>query len=216
MKKTFLALLALSIAVISCKKKDSTPEEAAKYMDLTAGTTSKYQITNNLTASVTTNIVTSTNRDSTIGSKVYHIFTNSNGAANEYYNITGNDYYTFRSLGAALANLAVESIYLKDNATVGASWSQVVPVPVTGLGTVPVTLTNTIAEKGINRTVNSVAYTDVIHITTTITVTGLPPGSITSDLQSYYARKAGLIETKNKVSIPLLTVNVDQNTILIQ
>jgi hypothetical protein len=216
MKKTFLALLALSIAVISCKKKDSTPEEAAKYMDLTAGTTSKYQITNNLTASVTTNIVTSTNRDSTIGSKVYHIFTNSNGTANEYYNITGNDYYTFRSLGAALANLAVESIYLKDNAAVGASWSQVVPVPVTGLGTVPVTLTNTIAEKGINRTVNSVAYTDVIHITTTITVTGLPPGSITSDLQSYYARKAGLIETKNKVSIPLLTVNVDQNTILIQ
>ncbi|GAB2823299.1 hypothetical protein [Ferruginibacter profundus] len=216
MKKTFLAFLALAIAGISCKKSDSTPAEAEKYMDLTAGTTSKYQLTNNLTASVTINTVTSTNRDSTIGSKVYHVFTNSNGTPNEYYNITGNDYYTFRSLGAALGNLTVESIYLKDNAAVGASWSLPVNVPVPGLGTVPVTLTNTIAEKGTGRTVNGVAYTGVIHITTTIAVTGLPPGSVTSDIQSYYAPKAGLIESKYKVSVPLLTVNVDQNTILIQ
>lgn len=187
-------------------------------MDFTAGGASKYQSTNNLTAAVTTYTVTSTNRDTTINSKTYHIFTNSSGTPNEYYNITGNDYYTFRSLGAALANLTVESIYLKDNAAVGTSWSQVINLPVSGVpgGTVPATITNTIAEKGINRTVNSIAYTDVIHVTTTIAVQGLPAGSLTTDIQSYYARKAGLIESKNKLNAPLLTVNVDQSTTLLQ
>jgi hypothetical protein len=186
------------------------------YIDVTAGITKKYQTTNNLTAAVTTNTQTSTSRDSSINGKTYHVFTNSNGTANEYYNITGNDYYTFRSLGAALANLTVESIYLKDNAAVGTSWSQLVNVPVTGIPTgASVTLTNTITEKGISRTVSGIAYTNVIHITTTIAVAGLPASSITTDIQSYYAAKAGLIEGKNKLIIPLLTTNVDQVTILV-
>ncbi len=186
-------------------------------MDFTAGAASKYQATNNLTAAVTTYTVTSTSRDSAINGKSYHVFTNSAGSPNEYYNITGDDYYTFRSLGAALANLTVESIYLKSNAAVGASWSQVVNVPVQGLpGTVPATITNTIAETGAGRTVNSIAYTNVIRVTTTLSVQGLPAGSITTDIQSYYAPKVGLIESKNKISAPILTVNVDQNTILLQ
>lgn len=214
MKKTFLALLALLIAGISCKKSSSTTPDAPKYMDFTSGSTWKYKTTNNLTAAVILNTRTSTNRDSTINSKSYHVFTNSDGTPNEYYNITGNDYYTFRSLGVALGNLTVESIYLKDNAAVGASWSQVVSVPVTGLGTVPVTLTNTIMEKDVSRTVSGVAYTGVIHTTTTIAVPGLPAGSITTDIQSYYAPKSGLIESKYKVSAPALTVNIDQNTVL--
>ena len=218
MKKTFKGLFALLLIAISCKKSDSTPVEGVKYMDFTAGTSSKYQSTNNLTAAVTTYTVTSTSRDTSINSKSYHVFTNSSGTPNEYYNITGNDYYTFRSLGAAFANLTVESIYLKDNAAVGASWSQVINLPVTGVpgGTVPATITNTIAEKGVSRTVNNIAYADVIHVTTTISVQGLPAGTITTDIQSYYARKAGLIENKNKLNAPLLTVNVDQSTVLLQ
>jgi len=217
MKKTYLGLLALLITGISCKKSSSTPDDAPKYMDFTAGAASKYQTTNNLTAGTTTYTVTSTNRDSTINGKVYHVFTNSGSMPNEYYNITGSDYYTFRSLGAALANLTVESIYLKDNAAVGASWNQVINLPLSGVpGTVPATITNTIAEKGISRTVNSIAYTDVIHVTTTIAVQGLPAGSLATDIQSYYARKSGLIESKNKLNAPILTLNVDQNTILLQ
>lgn len=217
MKKTFWAILALLLTGISCKKSHSDPIDTPKYMDFTAGTSSKYQVINNLTAAVTTYTVTSTNRDSTINGKAYHVFTNSTGSPNEYYNITGNDYYTFRSLGAALANLTVENIYLKDNAAAGASWSQVVNLPLSGVpGTVPATITNTIAEKGISRTVNSIVYTNVIHVTTTISVQGLPAGSLNTDIQSYYAPKSGLIESKNKLNAPILTINVDQNTILLQ
>ena len=91
MKKTFKGLFALLLIAISCKKSDSTPVEGVKYMDFTAGTSSKYQSTNNLTAAVTTYTVTSTNRDSTINGKAYHVFTNSSGTPNEYYNITGSD-----------------------------------------------------------------------------------------------------------------------------
>ena len=183
-------------------------------MSVSAGSTWTYETTNNLTAITTTNLVTSTTRDSTINSKVYHVFTNSNGAANDYYNITANDYFTFKNL-AALGNTAVESIYLKDNAAVGINWSQTVNITFPGLpSVVPVTFTNTITEKNINRTVNSTAYTDVIHITTSIAVTGLPPGSLTTDIQLYYAGKVGLIESKYKINLPLASINVDQNTLL--
>ncbi len=215
MKKTYLAILILFTAAISCKKSKSTNDDPLKFMSFSTGSIWNYQTINNLTGVPTNNTVTSTTRDSAINSKNYHVFTNSNGAANDYYNLTGNDYYTFRNLGVAGGGTTVENIYLKDNALVGANWSQTVNVPVSGLPTpVPVTFTNTITEKGITRTVNSIAYSDVIHVTTTILISGLPPGSLTTDIQSYYARKYGLIENKNKISLPLLTINVDQITIL--
>ncbi len=216
MKKTFLAVLVLISIAISCKK-TTTPvvADSQKYMSFTAGSTWTYETQNNIAATTTTNIVTSTNRDSTIEAKIYHVFTNSNGAPNDYYNITQNDYWTFKNLSASQGISPVATIYLKDNAAVNISWSQVVNVPVSGFpAPVPVTFTNTIAEKGITRTVNGKAYTDVIRTTTTIAVQGLPPGSITTDIQSYYAAKYGLIESKYKINIPLLTVNTDQNTVL--
>lgn len=217
MKKTFWAIFALSIAGISCKKSSSAPETSLQYIDFSPGTARKYQSTNNLTATTTVYTLTSTNRDSTINSKVYHVFTNSSGTPNEYYNITGSDYYTFRNLGAASGNLTVESIYLKVNAAVGISWNQVINITVPGLpGTVPATLTNTIAETGISRTVNSINYSNVIRVTTTISVQGVPASAITTDIQSYYAPVTGLIESKNKISAPALTVNVDQSTLLLQ
>lgn len=157
MKKTCYAILTLVIIGISCKKTDTTAVVTQNYMNLTAGNTWTYEITNNITTATTTNVVTSTTRDSTILNKVYHVFTNSNGTANDYYNIIGNDYYTFRNLGASLGNTTIESIYLKDNVAVGINWSQTINLALfPGVPTtIPVTFTNTITEKGISRTVNS-------------------------------------------------------------
>lgn len=220
MKKTFYAILVLAIVGISCKKTDSSPVIVQNYMSLTAGNTWTYEITNNITSATSTNIVSSTNRDSTISGRVYHVFTNSNGAVNDYYNITpiavGNDYYTFRNLSAALPNTTIETVYLKDNAALGASWSITLNVALfSGVPTtVPVTITNTIAEKGITRTVNGKVYTDVIHITTTMASTALPLGAIVTDIQSYYAPKYGLIESKNKIVVTTLLINTDQTTVL--
>jgi hypothetical protein len=215
MKKTFLGILALLALVVSCKKSDSTPDTTPlqPYMSLTAGSTWDYQITNNLTAAVTTNKVTSLNSDSSIGSKKYHVFTNSNGTGNSYYNITGNEHWTFASLGAG--SNGVENIYLKSNEQVGASWSTLVNVPIGGGTNLPVTFTNTIIAKGSSKTVNAVAYTDVIQIKTTAVIQGIPANPLdVIDIQSYYAPKVGLIESKYKIILTTGGINIDQNTIL--
>jgi hypothetical protein len=215
MKVSFLAILALCFVVLSCKKSNPATEPPQIYMSYSVGSFWIYETQNNLTSTTTSNTVTSSSRDSVINSKTYHVFTNSNGAANDYYNITGNDYYTFKNLTATAGINPIELIYLKDNALVGANWSHTINFPLSGVPTtVPVVFTNTITEKGISKAVNGITYTNVIHITTTIAVTGLPAGSITTDIQSYYAGKYGLIESKNKISIPSLTINIDQNTLL--
>jgi hypothetical protein len=214
MKKTFVGIFTLLTLIISCKKSDSgtdVPTPAASYMSLTPGSTWDYQITNNLTSAITLNKVISTSRDSGIGRKQYHVFTNSNGSGNSYYNITANEYWTFAGLGVTTSG--VENNYLNSGVAAGTSWSQTVTLPVNGTP-VQVTLTNTVTAKAISKTVNAVAYTDVIHITTAIAVAGIPANLLITDIQSFYAPKVGLIESKNKINFSTGGVNIDQNTIL--
>jgi len=222
MKKILLAFLAISIAIISCKKDKSTPTSATtdNYMPVTANSTWQYKTVNNLMVNNDSLMytVTSTNRDSSINSKIYHVLTTTNGP-NQYRNITGNDYYTFQALPQALGGSAVETIYLKDNVAANGSWNQLYNITASGLP-VTINLTNTIAEKGIGRTVNGIAYTDVIHVTTTLSVSllgsPLPGGAVITDIQSYYAKKVGMIESKNKISINFsgITNDIDQLTTL--
>src|SRR5882672_5393521 len=108
MRKTYFSLLALILAIFSCKKSsDTTAVIAEKYMSMTSGSTWQLRLVDNSTATTTNYTVTSTNRDSTISGKAYHVFTNSNTGSNEYYFISGSDYYTFRTLGLNLANTQV-------------------------------------------------------------------------------------------------------------
>ncbi len=215
MKKSLIPIFAFLALTISCKKKSNPVVVASAYMSMTVNSTWNYEQINNISAVTSLFTLTSTNRDSTIGGKAYHVYTNSSGSANEYYNITGNDYYTFRFLGVNAGGATVENIYLKDNASVGASWSQNVPVTFSGVP-LTITITNSIAEKGISKTVKGITYADVIHVTTTMAVAGLPPGALTTDIQSYYARKYGVIENKYKVQLNYSGVvqNTDQLTSL--
>ena len=221
MKKIIIALTVISTAFFSCKK-DPTPTppvaDTTPYMSYTPNSTWNYTVTNNVTGIPLDYTITSTDRDSTINSKAYHVYTNSAGSANEYYNLTGNDYYTFRNLPASLGGTPVENIYLKDNLAIGASWDQSYSINASG---VPLTvkIINTITEKG-SLTVNSIAYTDVIHVTTTLQVSAygiaLPASAVTTDIQSYYARKFGLVQSKNKIVVNYQGINqtVDEQTIL--
>ena len=218
MKKVIFTLLAVSMFGISCKKSDPpAPVTPDKYMSLTAGSTWNYELINNLLVTTTPFILTSTTKDSTSNGRLYHVFTNSSGSANEYYNITGNDYYNFRNLPASLGGTSLENIYLKDNAAVGTSWVQSAPVTVSGFALV-ITLTNSITEKGISKIVKGVTYNDVIHVTTTmaVTVSGipLPAGALTTNIHYYYARKFGLIQSINKINLNYsgITDNTDQQT----
>ena len=222
MKNLILSFLTLSIVVSSCQQDDPpVPVTADKYMSLTTGSTWNYELINNVAATTTPYTITATSKDSTINTKTYRVFTNSSGSSNEYFNITGNDYYTLRSLPASFGGTSVENIYLKDNAAVGASWIQSYPLAIPGGGTLNVTVTNTITEKGISKTVKGTTYTGVIHVTTTLTGTvggvPLPAGALTTDIHSYYAAKVGLIQFFNKININFagFVENTDQQTNLI-
>ena len=205
MKKITLVLFAISLAVIACKKENSSPtQDPIKYMSFTANSTWNYEVINNLNSTTSNYTLTSTSRDSTVNGKAYHVFTNSSGSANEYYYLTGNDYFRFQNLPAPLSGNPIENIYLKDNAAVNESWNQIYSVTASGIPLI-ITTINTITEKGISKTVNSIVYTDVIHITSTLTAsvfgTPLPDSAITTDVQVYYSKKYGMIQSKNKINI---------------
>ena len=219
MKRVYFAFLALIIVGSACTKSDSTNTTVVldKYMSLSSGSTWNYRLVNNLTLVTTNYVLASTSRDSTINGKAYHVFTNSNTGINEYYYTTGNDYYAFRTLGA-LSNVQVEDNYLKDNAAVGTSWSQSFNITVPGLPiAVPVTITYTIVDKGNSRTVNGIVYTDVIHSSGVITSSFVPSSALVTDIQNYFARKYGFVETSNKLNLNYMgiTQNVDNKTTLV-
>jgi hypothetical protein len=212
MKMRIFSLFSLSLVLFACKKSDPDPIPAAPvpYMSTSANSTWQYeQITNPGPTSTTINYtVTSTNRDSSINGRPYHVYTNSNGNTSDYYNITGSDYYQFRSLPANLGGAKIEALYLKDNLALNASWTQNVTITISGVN-VALIFTNTVTEKGGAKTVNGINYTDVITVTTVITpnTPGIPASAITSDIKSYYARKVGLIQNDNKVVVNFMGFN---------
>nr|MBA4141266.1 hypothetical protein [Segetibacter sp.] len=129
-----------------CGTKD-TPTPATDYSPLTANSTWTYQ-----TASSGTYTLTSTNRDTTINGKTFHVFTNSNGG-NNYMGKSGNDYYRFGILPGIAPN-GFDETYLKDNLGVNGTWTVTQNVTVPGFPVaVQVNLAYTIAEKGVQRVV---------------------------------------------------------------
>lgn len=219
MKKIIFPLLVVLSTMIACKKNAASPSTSTdKYMSLTANSTWSYEVKDNVAADSINYSITSTTVDSTINGKAYHVFTNSAGV-NQYYNITGNDYYTFQKLPVTFGTTAVENIYLKDNIAAAGSWNQPYTITVSGLP-LTVNLLNTITEKDISKTVNGIVYNNVIHVTTTLTVslfgTPLPAGAITTNIEAYYAPKVGMIQSRNKINIDFSgnTDNIDQETYL--
>jgi hypothetical protein len=214
-----IAPFLLLLAAFSCKKSDPGNNTPDPFMSFTPGLTWQYRVTDNGTGNSTNYTLTSTSRDTLVGSRTYRVFTNSNGNTSEYYNQSGNEYYTFRGLGGGVAGgTQLELLYLKGDAAVGTTWSQSfnltvpnVPLPI------PITINYSIAEKGATRVVNNVTYNNVTRVNSNITSTLIPATGLTSDIQNYIAPKYGNIESINKININFsgITQNVDTKTVLI-
>jgi hypothetical protein len=217
-KNYFLALILVPLGFLSCKKSssDSTPDQ---FMSFTAGSSWNYQQTTNPSSATPTNsnyTLTCSSNDTLINTKTYKKFTSTNGQT-EYYNLTGNDYYTFYQLPAFLGGSRVENIYLKSNAPVGNTWTQNYPVTVSGFN-LTLNLTNKIDSLGINRTVNGVTYTNVTLVKTDFTISGIPSFisyTLNTDIYYYYAPKVGQIENSQKITFTttapgVAPVNFDQ------
>lgn len=209
MKKGFLAIFGLFSLLMGCKKSGGDDSGGtttlSAYMSVTANSSWQYeQIANPSGGSPTTTnyTVTSTNRDSTISGKQYHVYTNSSTGGSEYYNITGSDYYQYRDLPAAVGVGKIEALYLKDNVAINGTWNQNITVTVSSVP-ITLTLTYTVIEKNTTKIVNGITYNEVIGVKTVITpaTPGIPASAITGDIKSYYARKVGLIQNDTYITV---------------
>ena len=216
--KTAISFLAIIIIFSACKKNDSgsvgnPPGDV--YVNTNAGSSWNYQQTDSSGASPTTSnyTVTSSPNDTTINTRKYHIYNYSYGGS-EYLSNSGSDYYQFDSIPVA-GGSNIERLYLKDNISVGDNWNQNFNLTIPDFP-LPVSLvvTNKIVEKGISRTVNGTTYSDVIHVSTSLSSSLIPSSSFTSGIDSYYAPKFGLIENTSQIHLDYsgLTENVNTKT----
>lgn len=211
-------LLIFSFAVLlfaSCEKNDddnTPPAETTTYINTNAGSSWTYHETNSsgITPVNTDYTLVSSPNDTSINGKTYHVFNYSYGGS-QYLTVSGHEYFQFDSIPGGL-NQVFDRLYLKDNVAAGTSWKQDLSVTIPGVPLpVPVTITNTISEKGISRDVNGTSYSNVIHVNTTITSSLIPAGSLTSAIDSYYAEKYGLIENSSVVSLDFFGITKSVN-----
>ena len=205
MKIKYLMGILYFVALAACKKteKNNTLSRGDKYLTTSAGSTWSYhQIDSSGASPVNSDYaITSSSQDTSINGKSYHIYNNSTGG-NQYLALIENNYYQFDSLPAGFGVGVFERLYLKDSAYVGTSWNQTQNVSVTGIPfPVPVTISYNITERDISRIVNSVNYSNVIHVSATISSSLIPAASLVTSLNSYYAPKYGLIESNTKINL---------------
>ena len=216
MKSNIFFFFTVAILFTACSKKtdsSTTPPVQDNYLNTTSGSTWTYHENNTSGPTPVSSdyILTSTSKDSTINTRSYHVYTFSYGGS-QYLNISGHDYYQFDSLPGGLGAGTFERLYLKDDMAVGGSWTQTLNVTIPSVPLpLPVTVTNTIAEKGISRTVNGINYTNVIHVSTAITSVLIPAASLTSSIDSYYAPKYGLIENTSVINLNYLSITQNVN-----
>ena len=200
MKKTLYLAIFCTLFAISCgKDNDPAPDpNGGSYMNAKAGSSWNYEAINNVAPTSTQNYtLTSTNRDSSINGRNYHVYSNSRSGSSEYYFVSGSDHYTFGSLPATVgSNTNVENLYLKSGAAVGTTWAQTYNFTIPGFPfPIAATVTHKIEEKGISKVVNNITYNNVVHVSTLVTAAGIPASALTTDIDIFYAPNVGLIES---------------------
>ena len=214
MKTKLIILFAVTLSFTACSKKDNSTTPTtnnSSYINTTAGSTWSYHEVDSSGATPKNSdyTVTSTSQDSTINGRKYHVYNYSYGG-NNYLALSGNDYYQYDSIPVS-GGVNVERLYLKDNLAAGATWTQDfnltipnIPFPVT------LTATNKIVEKGISRTVNGVNYSNVIHVSTSLS-SALISSGFTSAIDTYYAPNYGLIESSTLIQLSYLRLSENIN-----
>jgi hypothetical protein len=213
MGKNIFGVLIVSLLLISCSKNNNNDAVTAdSYLSITAGQTRTFENKDSISGTLTTVVQTSSNRDTTVGTRSYHVFDNSDGSK-EYFALAGNDYYTLFNLPATLSTVPVELLYLKANGSVGTTWSQNFSFNVPGLPIpVPIVFTHTIKETGITKTTGIKNHTNVIRVETKITS---PLLSINSDIQSYCAPKYGIVHMTTFIQVATAGINISTRRTMI-
>jgi hypothetical protein len=200
--KKFLIILAVGFIFSSCKKDDSTNNTPSTnvYVNTADGSSWSYHETDlSGTNPDLDYTVTSTSEDTTINSRKYHVYSYSYGG-HKYMGMDGHDYYEYDSIPIT-GGINIDRLYLKD-ASEGEAWQQNFPLTIPGVPVdVVLTVQNKITEKGISKTVNGKSFSDVIHVTTTLSAAGISDGALSTSIESYYAPNYGLIENTTMIQL---------------
>ena len=210
--KTLVYLLAATFIFSACKKSNTDSSTSTDvYLNTTEGSSWSYTQTDESGTNPPANYtVTSTSKDTTVNSRKYHVYNYSYGGS-EYLGVDGHDYYQYDSIPVS-GGINIDRLFLKDNASAGTTWNQDFSLSIPGVPLpVPLTVSNKIAEKGIDRTVNGTAYSNVIHVSTSLSSGLIPSSSFTSSIDSYYAPKYGLIENTSVIHLDYMGLTEDIN-----
>lgn len=202
MKRTLIFLTA-ALLFSACKKDDSSKNTPSTdvYANIASGSSWSYHQTDlSGTKPSSDYTVTSTSNDTTINSRKYHVYQYSYGGS-EYLAVDGHDYYQYDSIPIT-GGINIERLYLKDDASAGDTWKQDFSVTIPGFPlSVPLAVQNKMVEKGISRTVSGKSFSNVIHVTTTLSATGIPSSALSTSIDSYYAPNYGLIENTTVIEL---------------
>lgn len=216
--RKFLCAVALGLVIlsISCSKSSGgggTPP--ATFQPTTAGSTWNYHDTDYIVPTGRTYTVTATSTDTVARGRTYKKFTNSNGP-NQYYAVSGNDYYEFRPISFSTYQLNLDFLYLKNDAFLNENWSTVSHDTLAAAGATVYITTNlafTVVQVADSLLIDGTMYHNVAKVSTVPTmtasavVTGIPlpinvPVVITSpDIYYYYARGIGRVGGRFKMNI---------------
>jgi hypothetical protein len=158
---------------------------------------------NNSTSDYT---ITSTANDTTIESRKYHVYTYSYGG-NGYLGMDGHEYYQYDSIPIT-GGVNIQRLYLKDNAAKNDTWKQDFNLNIQELPgtTIQLTVQNKVEETGITKTVNGKDYSNVYHVSTSLSSAAIPSTALASSIDSYYAPGYGLIENTTAVELNFLGI----------
>jgi hypothetical protein len=201
MKKLLLSCLTISLLAISCKKDDDNGDGSAnQFMSTTPGNYWVYRTTD--ANGTSTDTMRSSSRDTIIQARSFHVYDYSSGGM-AFYNITGTEYYNYVSFSQDPL-IELTNRYLVTTAPKGTSWlggttsftidpSTIIPgappIPLTAT----VTLNNTMMNTDTTVVINGRTYSNVMYVRSNLNITGIPTLTVTSDIDSYYAKKYGEI-----------------------
>ncbi|MDB5192431.1 MAG: hypothetical protein JWQ96_1994 [Segetibacter sp.] len=184
-------IAAFMVVVFTRCKDDTVTPTTPNFSPVSANSTWTYRNENNSTYTLT-----ATNRDTTINTKTYRVFTNSSGGF-QYMGKSVDSYYRFGII-AAIGGTGTEELYLKDNLAVNGTWSDTKQVTIPNFGPVNANLGYTIKSKGGTKVVSGRTFNNVVHVKLDISVSGLGIGG--GDF--YYAEGVGMIENAISITVP--------------
>ena len=217
--KRFLLLLLSPLIFVACTKENSEGDEGGGgsnqlYINTATGSTWNYEVTESEAGDEPYSYeytLTSTNRDTTIGGKKYHVYEDS--FDEESYMFTNGKQYF--QIGFE-EDMSVEVLFLKTDVAENATWTQNINSDFEGIP-IPAKIVHKLTGKNITHTVKGKEYKNVMRVLSTIDVSYGGIAEVHLSTENYYAPGIGQIQSDLELEGNLAgeTIDASSQTLLV-